>query len=79
MEGFRMNSHQLDNEEIVSRMVASLKPLCDEWVQFGQTRKLAYLKAGIPASDIKRFDAVARDREVLRRLVMGVNGKEQAA
>jgi len=35
--------------------------------------------AGICAKDIKRFDATAYQREVLRRLVMGGNGKEKAA
>jgi hypothetical protein len=74
-----MPSPYLLSEETIINMAKALKPLSDEWLQYGSTRKLAYLKAGIPASDIKRFDAVARDREVLRRLVMGGNGKEKAA
>jgi hypothetical protein len=74
-----MPSPYLLSEETIINMAKALKPLSDDWLQYASTRKLAYLQAGICAADIKRFDAVARDREVLRRLVMGVNGKEQAA
>jgi hypothetical protein len=74
-----MPSPYLLSEETIINMAKALKPLSDEWLQYASTRKLAYLKAGIPASDIKRFDAVARDREDLRRLVMRAPAKTQAA
>jgi hypothetical protein len=74
-----MLSPYLLSEETIINMAKALKPLSDEWLQYASTRKLAYLKAGICAKDMKRFDGVARDREVLRRLVMGADRKSNAA
>jgi hypothetical protein len=74
-----MPSPYLLSEETIIYMAKALKPLSDDWLQYASTRKLAYLKAGICAKDIKLFDATAYQREVLRRLVMGGNEKERAA
>jgi hypothetical protein len=74
-----MSSPYLLSEETIINMAKALKPLSDEWLQYASTRKLAYLKAGICAKDIKRFDATAYQREVLRRLVMMPAKKPQAA
>lgn len=75
-----MNSPAIDNEKIVSEMMAALAPLSDEWLQYKQSRLPAYAKHGISKTAIDRFDRTACRREVLRRQAVGpVSKKTEAA
>ena len=77
-----MTSPAIDNEKTVDLMMTALAPLSDDWLQFAQSRWVAYAKLGFNEKTVRQFrylDRAAYRREILRRTMVAPTKQRNVA